>query len=78
MTHKGLIMVQIVQTAIPMLRTRKLSDTTAVNATLMQSSQKPKAVLVSSVRNHAEVCKSWREKRKLIIPDLHEGESIYV
>jgi hypothetical protein len=59
MYHKWLITVQTVQIAIPMLRTRKLSDTTAVNAMLMQSSQKPNAVLVSSVRNHAEVCKSW-------------------
>jgi len=51
-------MMQIVQTAIPLFRTRKLNDTTVVNVILMQSSQKPKAVLVSSRRNHADVCKS--------------------
>jgi len=28
----------------------------------MQSSQNPKAVLVSSRRNHADVCKSWKNK----------------
>jgi hypothetical protein len=52
------VVMQTVQTDIPMLRTKKLNDTTAVNVTLMQSSQKPKAALVSSVRNHVDVCKS--------------------
>jgi hypothetical protein len=64
-TYRGLIEVQIVKIAIPMLITRKLSDTTAMNAAVMQSSQNPKAVPVSSRRNHAEVCKSWRKKEEV-------------